>query len=163
MRQVNAVRRVAVFLIIFLILPLVSFSGERQPIKPSPKDKCPVCGMFVAKYPDFLAEILFSDGAYVLFDGAKDLFKYFSRLEKYQPSRKRSDLDSIFVTDYYSLSLIDGFRAYYVVGSDIYGPMGRELVPFAKETDAKEFMKDHKGKSVLRFPEITSEVIKGLD
>jgi nitrous oxide reductase accessory protein NosL len=33
--------------------------------------------------------------------------------------------------------------AYYVLGSDIYGPMGRELIPFEKEADAKEFIKDH--------------------
>jgi copper chaperone NosL len=163
MRKISTVKRVSVFLVIFLIYPLISFSGERQPVKPSPGDKCPVCGMFIAKYTDFLAEVLFRDGAYALFDGAKDMFKYYFRLEKYQPLRKKADIDSIYVTDYYSLTLTDGFRAYYVIGSDIYGPMGRELIPFAKEADAREFMKDHKGKSLLKFPDITPAVIKGLD
>ena len=148
---------------IFLFIPSPSLTGEKQPVKPSPKDKCPVCGMFVAKYPDFLAEILFKDGSSAYFDGAKDMFKYYFQLEKYHPSRKRSDIDSIYVTDYYSLSLIDGHRAYYVSGSDIYGPMGRELIPFGKEADAREFMKDHKGKLLLRFKEITFEGVKGLD
>ena len=134
-----------------------------MPVKPSPKDKCPVCGMFVAKYPDFLAEILFKDGSSAFFDGAKDMFKYYFHLEKYHPSRKRSDIDSIYVTDYYNLTLIDGTHAYYVVGSDVYGPMGRELIPFDKEADAREFMKDHKGKLLLRFREITFETVKGLD
>ncbi|HSB06684.1 MAG TPA: nitrous oxide reductase accessory protein NosL [Thermodesulfobacteriota bacterium] len=149
--------------LIFLLIPCPSFTGEKQPVKPSPKDKCPVCGMFVAKYPDFLAEILFRDGSSVFFDGTKDMFKYYFQLEKYHPSRKQSDIDSIYVTDYYNLNLIDGHPAFYVTGSDIYGPMGRELIPFAREADATEFMKDHKGKLLLRFKEVTFEVVKGLD
>ena len=152
----------ALTLSLTLILSL-SHGGDRKPIKPSPKDKCPVCGMFVAKYPDFLAEILFKDGSSAFFDGTKDMFKYYLNLKKYQPSKKISDIDSIYVTDYYHLTLIDGSPAYYVLGSDIYGPMGRELIPFEKEADAKEFMKDHQGKSVLRLKEINDKVIKTLD
>jgi len=141
----------------------VSQGGDRKPIKPTAKDKCPVCGMFVAKYPDFLAEILFKDGSSAFFDGTKDMFKYYFNLKKYQPSKEISDIDSIYVTDYYHLALIDGLPAYYVLGSDIYGPMGREFIPFEQEADAKEFMKDHHGKSVLRLNEINEEVIKSLD
>ena len=124
-----------------------SDGGERKPVKPSPKDKCPVCGMFVAKYPDFLAQIIFKDGSALFFDGAKDMFKCYLNLKKYHPSKKQSDIDSIYVNDYYGLTFIDGFKAFYVIGSDIYGPMGRELIPFEKEADAREFMKDHKGNS----------------
>lgn len=152
------------FLLALSLTLVVSIYGvEKKTVKPSPKDKCPVCGMFVAKYPDFLAEILFKDGSTLFFDGPKDMFKYYFQLEKYQPSRKRSDIDSIFVTDYYSLGLIDGYPAYYVVGSDIFGPMGRELIPFGREADAREFLKDHKGKLLMRFKEITFDMIKGLD
>jgi nitrous oxide reductase accessory protein NosL len=67
------------------------------------------------------------------------------------------------VTDYYGLAFVDGYKAIYVIGSDVYGPMGRELIPFEKEADAKEFMKDHKGKTLLRFKDVTMEVIKQLD
>ncbi len=152
---------------LILILTLTLFSPawaeEGKPAKPSPKDKCPVCGMFVAKYPDFLAQVLFADGSYVFFDGTKDMFKYYFNLKKYSPSRKGSDIKAIYVTDYYNLSLIDGFQAIYVSGSDIYGPMGKELIPFGKEAEAKEFMKDHKGQSQMRFKEVTNEVIKSLD
>lgn len=140
-----------------------SHGGDRNPIKPSPKDKCPVCGMFVAKYPDFLAQILFKDGSSAFFDGTKDMFKYYFNLKKYHPSKNISDVESIYVTNYYDLTLMDGLAAYYVVGSDIYGPMGRELIPFNKESDAKEFMKDHQGKSILKFREVTYEMVKGLD
>jgi len=160
MKMVKVLFLVYFFLTLSLLL---SHSGDRKPIKPSPKDKCPVCGMFVAKYPDFLAEILFKDGSSAFFDGTKDMFKYYFNLRKYQPSKNTSDIDSIYVTNYYNLALIDGLPAYYVLGSDIYGPMGRELIPFEKEADTKEFMKDHQGKSILRFKEITYETVKRLD
>jgi len=137
--------------------------GERKPVKPSPKDKCPVCGMFVAKYPDFLAEIIFKDGSTLFFDGTKDMFKCYLDLKKCHPSKKQSDIDSLYVNDYYGLTPVDGFKAFYVIGSDILGPMGRELIPFEKETDAKEFMKDHRGQSILKFGDVTVNVLKGLD
>jgi nitrous oxide reductase accessory protein NosL len=61
------------------------------------------------------------------------------------------------------MRLIDGLKADYVMGSDVYGPMGRELIPFAKSDDAKEFMKDHKGRTILKFNDIRVETLKGLD
>jgi nitrous oxide reductase accessory protein NosL len=41
--------------------------------------------------------------------------------------------------------------------------MGKELIPFEKETEASEFLKDHQGKSILRYQEITAAVLQGLD
>jgi copper chaperone NosL len=152
--------------ITFLLLALFSsgvFGGERAPIIAGPKDKCPVCGMFVKKYPDWVAQVIFKDGSYAVFDGSKDMFRYLFDLKKYNPRHKAADIDSVYVTDYYGLRLIDGYAAAYVIGSDVYGPMGRELIPFAKVEDARVFMKDHKGKTVLTFGEITPAVVKGLD
>jgi nitrous oxide reductase accessory protein NosL len=144
-----------------LALPRLE-GAEKKPVKPGAKDKCPVCGMFVYKYPDFLAEILFKDGSVAFFDGAKDLFKYYFDLQKYDRKHTSADFDCLYVTDYYSLELIDGRQAYYVVGSDVYGPMGKELIPFADESQAKVFMKDHQGKRLLRFKEISSAQVKEL-
>ena len=119
--------------------------------------------MFVAKYTDFAAEIIYNDGSYATFDGVKDMFKYYFNLKKYNPSKKLADIDSIYVTDYYDLKWIDGYKAFYVEGSNVYGPMGRELIPFEKEAGAEQFMTDHIGKSLLTFDDITFDLIKGLD
>jgi copper chaperone NosL len=119
--------------------------------------------MFIAKYPDWIAQIAFKDGSYAFFDGVKDLLKYYLNLKKYNPGKQKTDIDSVFVKDYYSLNFSDGLKAYYVAGSDIYGPMGRELIPFEKEPDAREFMKDHQGKSLLRIHDINLDIIKTLD
>ncbi len=133
------------------------------PQKPTEQDKCPVCGMFVSKYPDWLGQILFKDETVAYFDGAKDLFKYYFDLKKYNPQKKPSDIAAIYVTEYYNLKSIDACKAYYVIGSDVYGPMGRELIPFEKREDAEEFMQDHKGKAVVEFQAINPALIATLD
>jgi nitrous oxide reductase accessory protein NosL len=150
--------------VIMLCFMTTAVGAERKkPVRPLQKDKCPVCGMFVAKYPYFVAEIIFKDGSYAVFDGVKDMLKYYFAIEKYNPKKKRSEIDVIYVTDYYDLKLIDGLKAFYVIGSDVYGPMGRELVPFSNRSDAEEFRKDHQGKALLEFNDITHDAVKGLD
>ena len=151
---------ICLFLLMFA--PLL-WAGDSHAVKPGPKDKCPVCGMFVAKYPDWVAAIVFTDGGTFFFDGVKDLMKYYLNLAKYAPGRTTEDIQAVQVTDYYRLEPIDGRRAFYVSGSDVYGPMGRELIPFEKEADAQEFMKDHKGKEVLPFQRIDLPLVKSLD
>jgi len=133
------------------------------PVHPGPKDKCPVCGMFVAKYPDWVAEVRYQDEMTVFFDGAKDYFKYLFDIQSYDPDRSAKGIVSMFATDYYTLTLIHAEKAFYVVGSDVYGPMGRELIPFETRPDAEEFMKDHKGEKILTFDQITPELIRTLD
>jgi len=49
-----------------------------------------------------------------------------------------------------------------VIGSDVYGPMGHELIPFVTGEAAESFSKDHHGKEVLSFDDITPELIESL-
>ncbi|MCD8552895.1 nitrous oxide reductase accessory protein NosL [Seleniivibrio sp.] len=125
--------------------------------------KCPVCGMFVAKYPKWAAQITYKDAKgvqnSVYFDGVKDLMKFYQKPEKWG-KYKHINITQVFVSDYYSLKAIDGKTAFYVIGSDLYGPMGSELIPFESEQNAKTFMTDHNGKSIVRFSEIKSSMLK---
>jgi copper chaperone NosL len=156
-------KRTVLAMMVALTIASAVLAGEQPPVKPKEDDKCPVCGMFVAKYPDFLAEVMFKDGSYAVFDGTKDMFKYYLNLKRYNQTKDLPDIDSIYVTDYYELTMIDGNQAFYVLGSDVYGPMGKELIPFKSNEDAKEFLSDHAGKSIIKFNEINSEIINGLD
>lgn len=157
-------KQIAVIAAMVLVL---SFSqanaAEKKFTRPADRDKCPVCGMFVAKYPDWVAEVVFKDGSYAVFDGPKDLFKFIVNLKSYAPGREQNEIDAVFVSDYYAVRPIDGRKAFYVLGSDVFGPMGRELVPFEKEADAREFLKDHQGKRILSFGEVTPAIIEVLD
>lgn len=157
---------VAAFLLALVgVLPVLrtAAAAPATSVPVTQTDKCPVCGMFVARYPDFLAQIIFTDGSHALFDGTKDMFKYFFDLKKYNAAKQHADIASIAVTDYYSMQPVDGKTAWYVVGSDVFGPMGRELIPFQQEMEAKEFTNDHAGKQILRFDEVTPALIKGLE
>jgi nitrous oxide reductase accessory protein NosL len=152
----------ALFMLMVFAVPF-SWGGQRSIATPSPNTKCPVCGMFVAKFPDWVCSITLRDGTALFFDGPKDLFKYYLSPGRYGAAIKPSEFISMTVKDYYTLEVRDGRRAYYVLGSDIFGPMGKELVPFATERDAQGFLKDHGGRRILRFQEITPAVLKSLD
>ena len=132
-------------------------------VKPGAKDRCPVCGMLASKSPNWVAVVQYRDGHAHYFDGAKDLFKYLHDLAKYAPGHRREDIAVIQVTDFYSLARLDARTAFYVVGSDVLGPMGHELVPLATRADAEDFLKDHKGKRILAFDEVTRELPYRLD
>lgn len=131
--------------------------------KPGPKDLCPVCGMLVAKYPHWTATIVYKDGHAHHFDGAKDLFKFWFDPPRYAAGHSREQIARMTVTDYYNLQAIDAQAAFYVTGSDVLGPMGHELVPLATRADADDFMKEHKGKRILRFDQVTQELPFQLD
>jgi len=157
-------RQIAIIAAVFWVMGFgQSNAAEMKFIKPADRDKCPVCGMFVAKYPDWVAEVLFKDGSYAAFDGPKDLFKLILDIKRYAPGKNKKEIDAVFVNDYYAVRPINGLKAFYVSGSDIFGPMGRELVPFEKEADARVFMRDHGGRKILRFDDISSDVLKQLD
>lgn len=149
-------------LLLIFACAVINAEGAGVPA-PAAKDKCPVCGMFVSKYPAWLGAVSFKNAPPAYFDGPKDLFTYLLNLKKYAPARTQTMITAIQVKDYYSLKPIDGRAAFYVIGSDVYGPMGKELVSFEKQPDAQAFLRDHKGKSVLRFNEITPVLLKSLE
>ncbi|NPA59362.1 MAG: hypothetical protein GXO30_02685, partial [Epsilonproteobacteria bacterium] len=129
--------------------------GEIEGVIEVTKDeKCPICGMFVYKYPKWAAQIFYGD-SHLSFDGVKDMMKYYFEHKK--------GISKILVTDYYSQKAIDAQDAYFVIGSDVYGPMGDELIPFKKLSDAKVFMLDHKAKEILFFKDITPDAVYKLD
>ncbi|HSN57399.1 MAG TPA: nitrous oxide reductase accessory protein NosL, partial [Candidatus Sulfomarinibacteraceae bacterium] len=131
----------------------VLVAGASEPPRPpGPDDRCAVCGMFVHKYPDWLATTVFADGGQVFFDGPKDMFRYLLDLEKYGAGDR--EIAGVWVTEYYRVQSIDALTAFFVTGSDVMGPMGGELVPFATREEAEAFAVDHGGKEILEFAEV---------
>jgi copper chaperone NosL len=142
---------------------LLSLLAWRSPLAqppayplPAANDTCPVCGMFVAKYPEWIATVLYQDGHAHHFDGAKDL-------PRWAPGHRAQDIQAIGVTDYYTLGRIDARQAWYVIGADVLGPMGHELIPLASAAEAEEFLDDHQGRRILRFDDVTTTLLKALD
>ncbi len=138
-------------------------AAARHPIAVPDDAKCPVCGMFVAKYPKWAASITTKDAALHYFDGNKDMMKFYFNAAAYKAPYTKNDMTHLHVTDYYNITALDATKAWYVIGSNVYGPMGHELISFASKADAETFKKDHFGKQVLSFDAITPQLVETLD
>jgi copper chaperone NosL len=134
-----------------LLLLAFGAAALAAPALPGPKERCGVCGMFVAPYANWLAQMEFKDGSRAFFDGPKDLFVYFFDLAKYQPGAKVEEIAALYVTEYYTTRVLNVREVFLVSGSDVMGPMGQELVPVAGREQAETFRRDHGGKKILQF------------
>lgn len=141
-----------------LINASIAFSFENE-VKPDMR--CTVCGMFVSKYPTWICKITHKKDKDEYFDGVKDMLVYYFNPTKYGATSDNPILEMI-VKDYYSLAPHDAKKAFYVVGSDVYGPMGHEFIPFSSIEAAEAFKKDHYGKEILTFEEITSKRVESM-
>jgi nitrous oxide reductase accessory protein NosL len=143
---------------IYLYDPVLA-ANKNKMTKVEEDIKCPVCGMFVAKYPKWVAQIEVAQKHSHYFDGVKDMMKFYFNPSKFKHNHKVKDISKMLVTDYYTLNAIDAKSAYYVMGSNIYGPMGEEFIPFKTKKEADSFSKSHFGKKILKFEDIKEEFL----
>lgn len=108
--------------------------------------RCAHCGMKIDETSAFHAELEI-DGARESFDTPR------CALSEWK-SRGRG---TVFVQDYYDRVLQDGSRLRFVIGSDVIGPMGPDIVPVDTARSAK-FVKDHGGKDYA-LGELTTELL----
>jgi nitrous oxide reductase accessory protein NosL len=114
---------------------------------------CPVCGMKPETSKLGPAAAVFKDGKVVGFDAAGDMFRYVLDPKKY--GFDSANIKDLFVTEYGAKNFIDAKKAFYVVGSDVVGDMGPEVVPFSKKENAEKFKSEHHGKNVAAYVQIT--------
>lgn len=142
--------------ILSLFLPVYPGATPLEGIKSD--TRCPVCGMFVAKYDVWLTQIRYKNSTVYTFDGVKDMMAFYHEPTNYN-GQIQVEISEIWVKDYYSLKWVDARQAFFVLGSDVNGPMGHELIPFAIKAAAESFLTDHHGRQILTFDEITAEII----
>lgn len=143
--------------ILTLFLTTKEKTTSTAPLFVPEKSRCPVCGMFTAKYPKWVAIIELKNSHKYYFDGVKDMMKFY--FDPVQFHKKKEPIEKILVSDYYTLEGIGAKDAHYVIGSNIYGPMGEELIPFKTADDAKNFLDEHHGKKILTFDMIQEKFL----
>lgn len=121
----------------------------------SRKDRCAMCGMFVYKYPQWVAMAILDDGSRRYFDGIKDMLKY--RLKHQKATME------LYGQEYYSKRLIRLRDAWLLFGSELYGPMGKEVIIFSSKEEAQRFMQDHKASKIIKLSSVTKEDVARLD
>ena len=136
--------------------------SDIQSGQPGERDTCAVCGAPVLSCPVWIAQVVFEDGTSAFFDGPRDLFEYLLSRNRYLPGKHRLEIDAIFVIDYLEQSPIDARDAFFVNGSAIHGPTGRQLVPLASLEAAESLAGQSPGARVMRFDEVTLAVLRTL-
>jgi nitrous oxide reductase accessory protein NosL len=139
--------------------------------------KCPVCGMVIGGKNgqgvtiDFkegrivgfhgVAAAVFKDNRVVGFDGGRCLFVYNSVPQKYNVDVK--DIAYQYVTDFVSKKMIDLPKAFLVLGSEVKGPMGYELIAFSSMAEASKFASENEGKWIVQLHEVARVAQKEPD
>ena len=149
---------ILILMLTVLTLVLPGTAGADPEDKVGPDTRCPVCGMFVAKYDVWITQIRYDEENILNFDGVKDMMAYYFDPAAYA-GKLLPTASEVWVKDYYSLKWTDGRKAFYVLGSDVHGPMGHELIPFSTRAAAAAFLADHHGQRLVPFVEITKELI----
>ena len=122
---------------------------------------CGKCGMAPARYPKWQTQIVFTDGSMTPFDGCKCMFGYLFHMGQYDTKHTTDDMAAVWVKDFHSGDWIQAADAHYVVGSDVMGPMGKELIPFGAHADAMAFQTENGG-TLTEYDSISMETLKPL-
>jgi len=133
---------------------------DGQPPAITDNMQCGNCGMYPAKFPQWQCQIVMADGTAVAFDGMKCLCKYRFKLLS-DDAKQAGGIKTIWVKDYASGQWLHAEDATLVGGSAIMGPMGKELIPFAKPDEAAAFQAKNGGSS-MAFTAITPDTLAAL-
>lgn len=147
-----------------LVVAAIPQAMAQQPLPPrkiGPKLHCPVCGMYPARYPEWRAEIIFKDGLMTAFDSPGDLFQFLQHMPHYDRHHSANDISATYVTDYVTGTWENAKHAYFVSGSSVNGPMGKNLPAFANRAEARKFIAKAGG-TMLTFDQITPMIIMKL-
>ncbi|MDA8128803.1 MAG: nitrous oxide reductase accessory protein NosL [Betaproteobacteria bacterium] len=124
--------------------------------------RCPVCGMYPARFPRWAAQVIFKDGATHFFDSPINLFDFLQRVDHYDRRYTFNDVAVSYVRDLESGRWIDAGQAAFVLGSNAAGPMRKADLPaFESRGAATDFSRRHGG-TVLSAADVTPQVLQSL-
>jgi nitrous oxide reductase accessory protein NosL len=153
-----------------------------EPATLTDEDSCDVCGMVITKHPGPDAEIFYPDRRPNDHDNPAH---FCSTWEAFQFDFARRDegweRSAFYVTDYSSVdyellseggeSLISSHpeaeafvaaeEVTFVVGSEVKGSMGRDLIGFSERADAESFLSEHGGE-LAELDDVTPTMIEQL-
>ena len=135
--------------------------------------RCPVCGMFPARAPDWAAQIIFDDGDAHFFDSPLSLFMYLHDMARYGAGRQAQQIVAQYVTDAGRPPVgpdgmapksrwIDARTAFYVHGSSAKGPMRAGNLPAFASREAAQAFAASRGGVVLAFDGVDAPLIARL-
>jgi nitrous oxide reductase accessory protein NosL len=144
--------------------PFDPASGQRlEAPRAIPVDaRCPVCGMYPARSPEWAAQAIFANGDAHFFDSPLSLFQYLANVGHYSAGRTAQELVARHVTDTETGVWIAAETAMYVDGSSARGPMrAGNLAAFAWAEAARRFT-GRRGGRVIAFGAVDAALLERL-
>lgn len=135
-------------------------SGDGTP-KPTADDRCPMCAMRVADHPDWVGAIELEGGATFYACSVRCTLATSMNTDKFLGVPK-TQVKRVRVPQYLEKGkTLDAETAWYVIDSDVRGPMGLALVPAASQEEANVIVGRHKGRALPRA-DVTMPVLMEL-
>lgn len=116
-------------------------------------DRCKHCGMKIDPASTWRSDLVSDDGKLTAFDTPR------CALTSWRSGA--TPAKSIRVHEYYDQRTRDGNDVRFVIGGDVLGPMGPDLVP-VDPPRASKFIQDHAGDRALRLDEVTTPVLAAV-
>lgn len=150
----------AAFFLAFTAVPAMA-ADALPPQTIGKQQRCPVCGMYPARYPRWQAQIVFKDGKMTAFESPAELFRFRFDMGKYDKEHSAADIGQIYLADHNGGGWIKAEQAVFVVGSDAKGPMGADMPAFKDSQGAENFSKEHGGRAIP-FAQVAPETLQQL-
>jgi hypothetical protein len=115
--------------------------------------RCKHCGMRIDPTSAWRAELVGDDGSVTSFDTPR------CALTSWRSGK--TPAKAIRVQEYYDRQTRDGNDVRFVLGGDVVGPMGPDLVPVDPPRTSK-FIQDHAADRALRLDEVTAQVLASI-
>lgn len=147
---------------IVLALVLVSSLLSSYTMDYTKETSCVVRHSKVYKNPAWVSKIELQNGKIVYFSSPKSMFEFYFRPGKWFDVgvKNEKDFKEILVIDFKRNLPINAKGAFYIYGSNVTSPAGDDLVPFDSYKDAQEFAKEHNGKRIMSFKEVSDALIR---
>ena len=116
--------------------------------------RCKHCGMKIDPASAWRVELVAADGAVTSFDTPRCALTSW-RSGKSQATTLRAQ-------EYYERTWRNAEELRFVVGGDVLGPMGPDLVP-VDPSRATKFIQDHGADRALRLDEINTDVLAAIE
>lgn len=131
--------------VVALVLPLATACKREE--------RCKNCGMRIDPTSPWRTELVSEDGKVTSFDTPRCAFQSWRS--------GATAAKTLRIQDYYDRQWREGPSLRFMIGGDVTGPMGPDLVP-VDPSRASKFIQDHGAERALREDEVTASVLANL-
>ncbi len=152
-------RRWLVAVVAIAALAAGGYLASLDPLRPQTVGKelrCPVCGMYPALFPQWMAQIVFSDRQMIAFDSPAEMLRYLHEMPRYAKGRKADEIVRRYVSDYTTGGWLVAEEAIFVAGSRVRGPMREPDFPAFRSREAASAFANEHGGELRSFGEIAA-------